>query len=169
MAIMKEAQLKKYIELVYAQDSELRKIENLMDRKIAALMKMAIPDSDEIQAIIYLKDNNARQSILKFIRENNSNKCALLDSREQLFWELQERLMKPLTSSYKNGDNNVDIDDESMLKAVNLKTTISDKAEALLEGIDRLKRQIYIGDDEIEASDIIKFTSPEQRLKTKSA
>jgi hypothetical protein len=169
MVAMKEAQLKKYISLVYSQDSELRKIENLMDRKKAALDKIGIPDSHEIQDIIRLKDNNTRQTILTFIRENNSNKCALLDSREQLFWELQDRLMKPLTSSYKNGDNNIDIDDESMLKAVNLKTTISDKAEALLEGIDRLKRQIYLGEDEIEASDVIKFTSPEQRLKTKSA
>lgn len=168
---MKETQIKKYIELVYSQDSELSKIEDLNQRKKTAIEKVnANITTPDVQDVIHLRNKNINEMIFSFMKENNSNKYALLNSRRQLFWELQERLMKPLTSSYKANDKDVDIDDEALLKSVNLKTTISDKAEVLLEGIDRLYKQIFIGEEEIEmATTMMKIITPEQRLKKKSA
>ena len=166
---MKPDQIKKYIELVYSQESELNKIENLADKKKTAMEKVGIdPKSDVAQSIMLLKNKDVTPKILAYMEANNSNKCALLNSRRQLFWELQERLMKPLTSSYKNGETEIEVDDEALLKAVNLKTTISDKAEELIKGIERLQSEIYIGKEETEAADMKRLGRLEDRIKNKS-
>lgn len=170
---MKQEKLMKYIELVYSKESPLNKHQSIMDRKLHAIEEVGWNSSDkEVDDIVRLKNKEVNKKIFDYLKESSSNKFALLISNQEFFWELQQRLMKPLASSYNSGDksSDVEVDDESMLKSINLKNTISEKSDALLERIEKQYREVFLEKDEIDmAAKEIKMSKPEDRIKRRSA
>lgn len=148
---MKKEDIEKYIELMYSQKSTLNKIEDLSERKIQAATKAKLnPEDPEIKNIMELKNEKVRVKIINYLNKNNSNLFVKLISDQQLFWNMQQRLMKPLE----------DEDDTSKLMA------ISEKSEELVERIEKNYQKLY-GQPELveEAKNVIRMISPEQRLK----
>lgn len=167
---MKQEQINKYISLVYSKESPLNKYQSIMDRKLRAAEDIGWNVSDkEVDDIIKLKNKDVNRMIFDYLKDTSSNKFALLISNQEFFWELQQRLMKPLSSSYKDNNgksSDVDIDDESMLKSINLKNTISEKSDALLERIEKQYKEVFLDKEEIDmAIKEIKHISPESRIK----
>lgn len=148
---MKKEDIEKYIELMYSQKSALNKIEDLNERKMQAVTKAKLnPEDPEIKNIMELKNEKVRVKIINYLNKNNSNLFVKLISDQQLFWNMQQRLMKPLE----------DDDDTSKLMA------ISEKSEELVERIEKNYQKLY-GQSELveEAKNVIRMISPEQRLK----
>lgn len=155
----------KYISLLYSKDSELNKISSLDERKKEACKKAGL-DYAKSQDIINLKDKKINREIFDFLSSENPNEYVMLISDQQLFWEMQHIKMEPLD----RGTGSNLLDDESILKSINLKNTVSAKSEELLERINRTYEKIYNHKDEIEmAKQQLRLMRPEERVKKNSA
>jgi hypothetical protein len=155
----------KYISLLYSKDSELNKISSLDERKKEACKKAGL-DYAKSQDIINLKDKKINREIFDFLSSENPNEYVMLISDQQLFWEMQHIKMEPLD----RGTGSNLLDDESILKSINLKNTVSAKSEELLERINRTYEKIYNHKDEIEmAKQHLRLMRPEERVKKNSA
>lgn len=150
--------LQQYIDLVYSQKSPLIHIINLDERKKKACNQLKIdPKSEGFKKIIELQDEKSRDIIIDYLCKNETNEFMNLMSDQQLFLDIQYLKMTPLT---------VTDDEEKMLKAMNLKTTMSLKAEELLTRMNVSYVKIFKGDAEIkEAKKKVNWTSLEQRIK----
>lgn len=148
-----------YIQLVYAEKSPLSNIINLNERKSAACKKLGLdPASPEIKKIIDLQDETYRDLIIDYMCKNESNEVMDLMSNQHLFLEIQILKMTPL--------NTENADEEKILKAVNLKTTMSEKSEELLSRINASYLKIFKGQAEIAAAKKkVNWTTLEQRIK----
>lgn len=149
--------VQQYIELVYSEKSDLNHIADLEERKKVACDKVKLDYSAEkTKEIIHLKNEDVNTAIFEYLRKKGSNKYILLLANQQLYWEQMQKLMEPLKGT----------DDDSSLKEVNLKNTISEKSEHLLERIEKLYLQIFKEQAVIEiASGRIRAQRPEERLK----
>lgn len=156
---MKE-NIEKYIELMYSEESPLNKIENLENRKKSAAEQSGLDhDNDSHIKIMSLKDEIVNIKIFDFINKNNSNRYIQLISDQQLFWDIQIRKMQPLAEGK-------DIDEDMILKNINLKTTISRTADELRERIEKMYTLIYKNEETKDmAEKQVRLMSPEQRLK----
>ena len=154
----------RYIELVYSEKSELNKIQDLEERKKTACHKAGLKyDDPKVKDIINLKNKDVNVEIFDHLRSHNSNKYILLICNQHLFWEQMQQLMEPL-KPVQGGDT------ESYLKEQNLKNTISEKAEELLDRINNLRADIFKDAETSKMADnIIKFQRPEDRLKKKAS
>ena len=158
-----KSKIDKYIRLLYGKDSELNHILELNERKKTACLKAGLdPKEPASQAIMDLKNDKVNDQIFEFMRQNNPLEHIQLISDTQLFFEILKRKMQPLDD---------DLDDDVMLKNINLKTTMSQKSEELLDRIKRLHKEIYQTSAEIEMAEgkIRKMISPEARVKQKQA
>jgi hypothetical protein len=150
--------IQQYIELVYSQKSPMSAIISLEERKNAACHKLKMdPKSKEVQDIFNLVDENIRDGIIEFLCKNESNEFMNLMSDQHLFLQIQLIKITPITPSD---------DDEKMLKAMNLKTTMSLKAEEVLERINASYLKIFKGSSEINAAKKkVMWLTLEQRVK----
>jgi hypothetical protein len=147
----------KYIELVYSERSELNHVDDLEERKKTACQKAKLNYEDpKTQEIIHLKNDKTNIAIFDYLRLHAPNDYILLIANQQLFWEQMQKMMQPLKGT----------DDDSCLKEVNLKNTISEKSEDLLQRIEHLKVKIF-KEEAIQrlASDKIRTLRHEERLK----
>lgn len=156
---MKKDTIDKYIELVYSEDSPLNNMEDIMARKKEAAKRAGVEDK-LIKDLIELKDDRSRKRIFDYLSKTQSNIFITLISDQELFWEMQFRKMTPLKEEE---------DDDKMMKNINLKTTISVKANELMERIDALYRRIYKHEPEMKmAQKQIRMLTPEQRIKSQA-
>lgn len=147
----------KYIQHLYSKDSDLNKIASLDERKKEACKRAGL-DWQKSQDIVNLKDKKINREIFDFLSSENPNEYVMLVSDQQLFWEMQHIKMESLDTEKA--------DEESILKAINLKNTISAKSEELLERINRTFEKIYNYKDEIEmAKQQLRIMRPEERVK----
>lgn len=147
----------KYIQHLYSKDSELNKIASLDERKKEACKRAGL-DWEKSQDIVNLKDKKINREIFDFLSSENPNEYVMLVSDQQLFWEMQHIKMESLDTDKA--------DEESILKSINLKNTISAKSEELLERINRTFEKIYNHKDEIEmAKQQLRIMRPEERVK----
>lgn len=154
---MKKDAIDKYIELVYSEDSPLNTMEDIVERKKEAAKRAGL-DAKVIQDVIDLKDEKSRKRIFEYLSKTQSNNFITLISDQELFWEMQFRKMTPLKDEE---------DDDKMMKNINLKTTISVKANELMERIDGMYRRIYKHEPEMKmAQKHIRMLTPEQRIKS---
>lgn len=157
--------IKAYIRLMYSKDSELNAISLLEERKKKACEKSGL-EYDKSQHIIHLQDEPTNKAIFEFLNSENPNEFIKLMADQQLFWEMQQIQMEPLD----RGTGKTKIDDETALKNMNLKTTISAKSEELLQRIKKMYDHIYKGDAEKDmAAEVIRMKRPEERIKKKPA
>lgn len=157
--------IKQYIKLMYSKDSELNSIPLLEDRKRRACELSGL-EWEKSQDIVHLKNDKTNEAIFAFLNSENPNEYVKLVADQQLFWEMQQIQMEPLD----RGTGKNAIDDETILKNMNLKTTMSLKSEEVLERINKLMAKVYRTDEEQEmASKIIRMKRPEERIKKKIA
>lgn len=159
-----------YIALVYSEKSEFNQIPDLEERKKKACQKAKLDyQAEHIQRIIHLRDEKVNELIFNFCRNQFPNEFILLISKEHLFWEQMQLLMEPLKKVTEEGTT-LEVDDEAMLKRINLKNTISEKSDKLLESIMELRKKLFTGEEEQHmAQEKIRIMRPEERLKKKSA
>ena len=151
----------KYIMLLYSKDSELNKISGLDERKKTAC-KQAGLDWNKSQDIVNLKDKKINREIFDFLSSENPNEYVMLVSDQQLFWEMQHIKMEPLD----RGTGEKVLDDDQILKNMNLKNSLAVNDEKLLEKIKRTYDSIYKTPAEVAmAQEQIRMMRPEERLK----
>lgn len=156
--IKDKSKIDKYIQSMYSRESKLNQTTDLQERQIQAcsIAGLTITNLD-VQEMINLKNEGTNELIFNFLSKENPNEYIMLISDQHLFLEIQRKKMLPLKDS---------IDDDEMLKNLNLKTAMSAKSEEILERINRMLKVIYKTENEINlASNIIKLKSPEQRIK----
>jgi hypothetical protein len=158
MSTKLQKNIQQYIELVYSQKSPLIQVSSLDERKKLACKQLKIDPADpDVKKIIDLQDEKSRDSIIEFCCKNESNELLNLMSDQHLFLDIQYLKLTPLQ---------IVEDEEKMLKAMNLKTTMSMKAEELLSRMNLSYIKIFKGDAEIkEAKKKINWLSFEQRIK----
>jgi hypothetical protein len=158
MSTKLQKNIQQYIELVYSQKSQFINIINIDERKKTVCKHLKIDTSDpDVKKIMDLQDEKSRDTIIEFLCKNESNELMNLMSDQQLFLDIQYLKMTPLTPSE---------DEEKMLKAMNLKTTMSVKAEELITRMNVSYLKIFQGTAEVkEAKKKINWTSLEQRIK----
>lgn len=153
----------KYIQHLYSKDSDLNKIAGLDERKKEACKRAGL-DWEKSQDIINLKDKNINREIFDFLSSENPNEYVMLVSDQQLFWEMQHIKMEPLD----RGAGEKMLDDDQILKNMNLKNTLAVNDEKLLEKIMRTYEKIYKTPAEIEmAQEQLRMMRPEERIKKK--
>jgi predicted transcriptional regulator with HTH domain len=148
----------KYIETMYSEKSDVNEITDLEARKKESCRRAGIdPESELGQTLIYLKDDSVGDLIFDFLSGHNSAKYSQLCADQQLLWEMQRELLKPI-----DGDN---LDDR--LKAVEYKDKISVRCNGLLSRINKGYSEVYKYEDEIRMAvrTIHDMLSYEQRLK----
>lgn len=146
-----DPKLLSYIEKMNSKESALNRIENLEERKKAALKECGLQSISEDEAfkklVVYY---------LSYFQHNN--KYTLLRTREELLQEVMENMRESLEKTP---------DEDKKLKNVKLKGDLDQLAERLVEGCEKLYKEIY-GELAETARDVIKVSiSPEQRLKKK--
>lgn len=148
---MRKQEIERYIELMYNQKSSLNSIEDLAERKIQAAVKAKLdPNDPETIKIMELRNEKVRVDIINYLNKNNANAFVKLMSDQQLFWNLQQKLIKPLD------------DDDDIGKLM----SISEKSEELVSRIEAGYNKLY-GQPELieEAKKVIRMVTPEMRLK----
>src|SRR5690606_36227139 len=98
-----------------------------------------------------LKNEKVRKAIVDYITKNNSSRFIKLIADQQLFWSMQEKLMKPLE----------DDDDGAKLMS------ISEKSQDLLERIEKNYKALFEEQElQEEGKKVVRMISHEERLKS---
>lgn len=142
-----KTQILKYIPLIYGVDSNLNKIENLVERKNIAAEQCGIEVPENTEEL--------RKVIIEFLRLQHHNKFALLISKDELLIECLDVLREPLVNSK---------DDDKRLKNVKLKGDVNELCDKLVIETERLRIDIFTEEHAEESKKVI---SIEERLKRK--
>lgn len=151
-----------YIELVYSPESTLSQIDNLEARKAEAMKQTGLEDP----TIPILKNDPVNILIHTYLGPYlNDDKYYNYMANKQLFWQMQELLMKPLEME--------DTDEEVLLKRIKLKSELSEHTDKLLGRMQRQASELWGADAEKDmASDqnrkVVMMKSPEQRIRKTS-
>lgn len=143
--------LRRYVELMYSEGSELNKVENLEERKqLACKMAGLDPISPFVKSMMEMTNPKTNVQIINYLNKNNTNLYVKLMSDQQLFYNLQRIIMD---------SEKVDLD---------LWMKISEKSEDLVKRIEELKFKIYKQPEVMAIADKqIRMITPEQRLREK--
>jgi len=143
----------KYVELLCNKSSELNTIENLEERKKAALTKskwMGTEDKKVLEQV-----NELIFHYLSYFQGYND--FALLLSREELYSQMLQAMREPLVNT---------ADEDKYLKNIKIKGDINNLLGQLLIDIKSQRVSIYGVHEEIAVSRIKKVLTPESRLKS---
>lgn len=146
--------MEQYMHLMYSKDSEFNKIDDLNERKERAALKAGLDIAQpEVKNIMDLKNERFRIEVVNFLQKQQPNDFIKLLADQQLFFNMQQRLLRPLE----------DDDDTSKLMQ------ISQQSEDLIERIERFKKKVYLQPELIEQAEAkIRIMTPEARLKEQS-
>lgn len=146
-----------YVELMYSEKSELNQINDLTQRKRKAIEESGITDHDLIESLVNLSNDDLNLIIFEYLTRQNSNKYTQLCADQQLLWEMQQEILKPIEGDSK----------DERLKAVEYKDKVSIRSTDLLRRINQVYSEIYRNDEEIAVAvrTIRDMPSYEQRLK----
>lgn len=146
--------MEQYMHLMYSKDSEFNKIDDLNERKERAALKAGLDIAQpEVKNIMDLKNEKFRIEVVNFLQKQQPNDFIKLLADQQLFFNMQQRLLRPLE----------DDDDTSKLMQ------ISQQSEDLIERIERFKKKVYLQPELIEQAEAkIRIMTPEARLKEQS-
>lgn len=148
----------KYIETMYSEKSDINEITDLGARKKESCRRAGIDSESELgQTLIYLEDDLINDLIFHFLSGQNSSRYSQLCADQQLLWEMQREILKPI-----DGD-----DLDARLKAVEYKDKISVRCNSLLARINQGYSEVYKHEDETQVAvrTIHDMLSYEQRLK----
>lgn len=166
-----KAKILQYIEYTYSKESELiQSYPSLKKRKEMAVVKSGLDIKDdfvqelmELQAINKEEDEfvKAITSLINFYLKNQcDNAFEMLISNQQMFWEFQARIRKPMSE---------DLDEDKALKAVEIKDKLARASEEAHKRIQNLYKEIYGEEDKMqkEAEKIVRIT-PELMAQKKN-
>lgn len=149
-----------YIELLYSIKGELAKEADIQKRIQAACESSGL-DPEEHSDIITLVNPDVRNIVYYYLSYyQNSNRFHLLQSRQKLFWDIQQELMNP----------------DSKLDHIQ-KLALSEKCNKLLTDINSLISELYeephgkpVADlaEESMREEKIRILRPEDRIQRKS-
>lgn len=143
-----------YISLLNDPKGLFQQIENVVDRRKAVCTKLGI-DYDQLQTRFATKDFQVKVfRHLSFKVANN--KYTLLVSREELLLETLQELREKLVTT---------TDEDKRLKAIKLKGELDVLCERLVDGIEKLYKEIYGDVAQVAKEEVRKSLSPEQRIK----
>lgn len=142
-----KTQILKYIPLIYGADSNLNKIEDLIERKKIAAEQCGIDVPENTEEL--------RKVIIEFLRMQHHNKFSLLISKEELLIECLDVMREPLLSSK---------DDDKRLKNVKLKGDVNELCGKLVTETERLRVDVFTEEHAEESKKVI---SIEDRLLSK--
>jgi hypothetical protein len=112
-------------------------------------------DNIYVEEIFSLKDNTARDAVLKFLRDFGYPRIWFqVCANEKTFYEYGERLMQPIDEEKTSGE-------KDLLAAIQIKTKLSADMEALDDRIEKGYRKMFGGDDEIEIPGAVGRTTAE--------
>jgi len=134
-----KAKVIKYIEAMYNKNSKLNNIQNLKDRKLEACKesKLNPKDVDTID-VMEMKNEDVRKLVMYYLSIfQNSNQFHQLITDQQLFWSIQEIIVKPIE----------DVDEDSIMEKYKKRTALSETADNLAKRINRLYSEIYATDE----------------------
>jgi hypothetical protein len=92
MELKNSTKLKKYLQSMYSQESELNHIQDLETRKKKACAIAGMPWDDEAtQDIVSLKNEEVNDVIFDFLTRENPLEYVQLITDQQLFYDLQKK------------------------------------------------------------------------------
>ena len=154
----------KYIETLYSKSSPLQKVQNLLDRKIAACKEAKLSPTDEsVIEIMDLKNKEVNNLIFAFhaVFQDN-NKMTNLAADQQLLWNIQQLMLS----------NPMVIDEDELSDRYKKRIALSDMADSLEKRVARLIGEIFFHEDvkkDVASAGIRQMLRPEERLAIKEA
>lgn len=145
----------KYVDLLCSKTSELNTIENLEERKKAALTKSKWTGTEDKKVL-----EQVSELIFHYLSYyQGNNEFSLLLSREELFVQMLGAMREPLEQTSDEG---------KYLKNIEIKGKIDDLLDSLLIRIKAQRTSIYGIQEEAMVSKIKRVMTPEARLKVKT-
>lgn len=136
----------RYISLMYDQRSPLRqKIANIVNRKEEA---SSIAGLDDTTDIFDLSNDKLIRYINIYLRRQSSKIWAILSANEEVLWQYQQELLKPITD-FKN--------DKDKLQALEIKSKLMSECDAIIKRIEAYEEKIF-GDLKEKKDEIINYT-----------
>lgn len=137
-------QVVKYLVLMYDKHSPLvSKYPDLETRKEKAIDLAHINLGTQkklVKRLTTLDDDDLLAIVAQMLRKQGEQDFSLLVSQEQLFYELLQNVMDPISS-----DN-----DKDQMMALERKAKLSDMLEGVGERIEKYRARYYRGDDDME-------------------
>lgn len=155
-----KAKIIRYVQECYSKNSELNKIDNLEARRIEACKLVGL-DPEQNRDIIDQTNKQVNELIYEYLtRFQNSNEYQQWVSDQQLFWDIQKDLMKP-------------VEGEDREKQYDFKLKMSEKCAALLTRIKSRFNEMYtvedVGKDTVELIESnVRMLRVEDRVTRKS-
>lgn len=149
----------KYIDAMYSMKSELNKIDSWEERHNQACIKANISSKEDVMIeILNLKNADVNNLIFAYHTTLHNNKYQLLCSKQQLFWQIQRRLVAEIDPM---------LDEDELDRVSKLRLSLSNRCDELVISIERLKSEIFIVKNVEEMADqkIRQLLTPESRLK----
>lgn len=136
----------RYISLIYDQRSPLRqKLANIQSRKEEASRISGINNADDI---FDLNEEKMIAYINAYLRFQSSKVWAIMTSNEEVLWQYQQELMKPITD-FKN--------DKDKLQALEIKSKLMSECDSIIKRIESYEDKIF-GDATDKKDEIINYT-----------
>jgi hypothetical protein len=147
-----------YIELMYDQKSELNKIQDLQERKEAAMVMAKLsPQDEEMKQIMAMKNEEVNELIFHYLTFYQNNiRYQKYCSDLQFLWYMMNQLMKPFDAP--DGDNE---------RQIKTRALMSMECDNLIARLEHAKSDIW-GTDDVKAMaehKVKAMLSPEKRLK----
>jgi hypothetical protein len=140
----------KYVALLYDVKSPLRlKIPDISLRKQECAEIAGLKDGEN-SGIFDLSHDNILAYINSYLRYQSSKVWAILTANEEVLWQYQQELLKPILD-FKN--------DKDKLQALEIKSKLMAECDAIIKRIESYEDKIF-GDNK-EKKDVIRNITPE--------
>lgn len=137
----------RYVALMYDKNSPLRsKIPEISERKEECASLAGIKTGKE--QIFDLSHEKIVGYINVYLRYQSSKIWAVLAANEDVLWQYQQELFKPITD-FKN--------DKDKLQALEIKTKLMSECDAIIKRIESYEEKLF-GDNDDKKEEILNYT-----------
>lgn len=133
-----------YVSLMYDKHSPLRK-ETIVNRKSIAIQQSGITSETTRDKWCNLDDKRLIMMAHNYLRYQNDKAWASLCTAEEMYWDLQEKILSHKTD--KDGD---------VLKDVDLKIKLTQKMSELMDTVTKFEDMVF-NDNKEKMDEIISF------------
>jgi len=145
----------KYIMYMYDKNSPMREMyQELEERKTECALLSGYKESKDkkiLKELFNLTDKRACKLISSFLKFQNHKTWAMLLSNEEVLWQYQQELLRPITDFRQ---------DKEKLQALDIKSKLMNECDSMIKRIEGYENKIY-GDDNKLKEEMKNATSPE--------
>jgi len=145
----------KYIIYMYDKNSPMREMyQELEERKMECALLSGYKESINKKILIELfnlTDKRACKLISSFLKFQNHKTWAMLLSNEEVLWQYQQELLRPITDFRQ---------DKEKLQALDIKSKLMNECDSMIKRIEGYENKMY-GDDKKLKEAMKNVTSPE--------